>query len=907
MNYLTHLLNQARFLLGVIIVIILFSGCAQSIFFKSYGTSTANEIGCSVVQAQNKDILIASHTGVTGNSNTVLTRLDKNGNIIWNKAISSILGIPSAIIETSNGRIMVVGSSMSSTIGADFFVLMADANGNLLWVKYYNHLLGFQFSGKSILEATPNKFIVVGSVLVNNASNRSAFVAEIDALGNPQWAKYYPVGPNMDANEIRKHPNGGYIVVGESMLDNDAFLMHVDATGTVIWYKNYTITGGLSGLGLQINNNEIAVSGHAGIVGSDPFLLVTDLNGDFKWAKQYQMNSNQDDCTLSLTYDGEYLIQGITMSGIFATKQLFLLKINATGNPVWCKQFTGSYHNISANFSTGHAQVTPARLYDNGIALVSGLKKNTSNDYDLCLIRTDVDGRIPCQQSNLIPTPVNLLENKNDYPVVGITFPLNPNNVNNPLTSMQLATNTACAQINCVRPPDGLVAWYPFNNPLYDAVGTSHPVAGSGTNTVYVLRENSLALKFNGTSDHYICPTSAPLDFGTGDFSIDFWIKIDNSSAGVMTVVDKSDTKGFTLNINNGIPELIMKDGSVGVFNSAINIADNMWHFVAVSVSRNNPWGGSWFIDGALSGVFDPTVQDHTISSTSAMYIGRRILSSPQWLKGELDELELFNTTLDFSKVQELYFSKVEGKCTNIAHAPDFAGLCAADSYVDISFSLCNYGPAPRVYTLQNIEGLPANLLGCDVDGPTNYTLLSSGAVTVQQGDCGLISVRLQKPAGLNNPFDKACYQATFIDDQGNTFWIEAGMLLYNCLIVTSEGNTKENSAVRTGICQLTNNIPLKLTAQLSSDSQQAKELKYRISVKNASGEALTNGSFTINGKPFVEGKVKTSAETPASIPFEVQLNACFPLSFIQVVIEIEDNGLLKPVSTIGFICKRRE
>lgn len=907
MNSLTHLLNQAKWMFCAIVLIVLFSGCGQSIFLKSYGTSTADEIGCAVVQAQNKDILIAGHKGVTGNSHTLLMRLDKNGGMIWTKAMPAILGVPSAVIETANGNIMVVGSSISNIIGADFFVLMTDANGALQWVKYYNHTSGFQFFGKSILEATPNKFIIVGSVLPNTASTRSAFVAEIDALGNPQWAKYFPIGPNMDANEIRKHPNGGYIVVGESMLDSDAFLMRIDVTGNVIWYKNYTIPGGLSGLGLQVDNNKLAVSGHAGVSGSDPFLLVTDLNGDFQWAKRYQMNSNQDDCTLSLSHDGEYLIQGISMTGFFNPKSLFLLRINTAGNPVWCKEFTGTYHNQSANFATGHAQTTPVRLYDNGFALVSGLKNTTSNDYDLCLIRTDASGRIPCQQINLIPTPINLAENKNDYPVAGVAFSLTPNNYTNPLASMQLPGKTACAQTNCVRPPDGLVAWYPFNLPLYDAVGTSHPVAGNGTNVVYTLGKPGFALQFNGTSDYFICPTSAPLDFGTGDFSIDFWIKIDNSSTGVMTVVDKSDTKGFTLNINNGIPELIMVDGSVGIFSAGVNIADNAWHFVAVSVSRNNPWGGHWYIDGTLSGVFNPTVQDHTISSTSAMYIGRRILSTPQWLKGELDELELFNTTLDYSKVQELYFASAEGKCTNIAYAPDFAGLCASDLYVDVSFSLCNYGSASRIYTLQNVEGLPANLLGCDVDGPTSYTLLSAGTITVQQGDCGLISVRLPKPSGLNSPFDKACYQATFKDDLGNAFWVNAGMLMYNCLIVTNEGETRENSIARTGIYPLTGNTPMKFNARLGVDDRQAQEVTYRISARNASGEVLPEGSFTINGKQFVEGKVRAAAGTTASIPFEVQLNSYFPLSFIHVIIEIEDNGRLQPVSTIGFICRRRE
>jgi len=249
----------------------------------------------------------------------------------------------------------------------------------------------------------------------------------------------------------------------------------------------------------------------------------------------------------------------------------------------------------------------------------------------------------------------------------------------------------APAEKSCVQPPSGLVAWWPLDEVFGTAVqdlstnnpGTTQPAAiGSGgpTSLPGVMVANSLT--FNGSTQFIQVASSASLNLGTGNFSIDAWIRTSNA-VGRHTIVDKRDTNpvGYSFFINNGRLTLQMGDRTglsctctanntnsncTNYLANNVNIADGNWHFVAVSVDRVNNIG-RFFLDGAPFGTFNPSARPMSLSNATQLLIGRSNTttcssSTDDW-QGELDEVEIFDRALATSEFVDIWAAHTLGKC----------------------------------------------------------------------------------------------------------------------------------------------------------------------------------------------------------------------------------------------------
>src|SRR5581483_5869063 len=72
-------------------------------------------------------------------------------------------------------------------------------------------------------------------------------------------------------------------------------------------------------------------------------------------------------------------------------------------------------------------------------------------------------------------------------------------------------------------PPTGLIALWQGQSNILDSIG-NYDAAAKGSGVTYVAAEVGAGFAFNGTSDATIRVGSFT-NFGTGDFTIEFWIK----------------------------------------------------------------------------------------------------------------------------------------------------------------------------------------------------------------------------------------------------------------------------------------------------------------------------------------------------------------------------------------------
>ncbi len=222
---------------------------------KTYGGSMW-EIGFSVIELLNGGYLIAGSSnspGVSsGNTDCFLVRIDPDGNIIWEKAYGN-LEYPNHewaydIIELPDGGFIVVGARDRYNNGSlNGLILRLDKEGNLSWEK---ELLDEGDISESIYSVSSSND---GSFFLCSTSNSSAspnvfqpIIIKMDGFGNIDWerrinsnGKYY--------HQYRAIVSrlGEIIVVGSSSqvmsigAKEDAFITKIDQKGNLIWSRSF--------------------------------------------------------------------------------------------------------------------------------------------------------------------------------------------------------------------------------------------------------------------------------------------------------------------------------------------------------------------------------------------------------------------------------------------------------------------------------------------------------------------------------------------------------------------------------------------------------------------------------------------------------------------------------------------
>ena len=279
------------------------------------------------------------------------------------------------------------------------------------------------------------------------------------------------------------------------------------------------------------------------------------------------------------------------------------------------------------------------------------------------------------------------------------------NNMSN-ITGVLVAAKLEATCQACVAPPTGLVAWYPLDeqngavavddiapppDSLVNNVGTPlpGPVAPPGPSSgpaPVVGMVGAGALYFYGP--YVSVAPQAELDFGTGDFSIDGWVRAVGCGPGRFSpIVDKLDTStstGFSFYLDQPLPNPANLNLQINgaTFTSTGTLVANAnpmantgpWYFLAVTVDRISGLG-TFYIDGSPAGTFTPP--PGTVTNTVPMWIGE--LHKPgARCEIAIDELEVFNRALTPQEVAGIYQAGSKGKCrphadlaADLGDAPD--------------------------------------------------------------------------------------------------------------------------------------------------------------------------------------------------------------------------------------------
>ncbi|MCL5029514.1 MAG: T9SS type A sorting domain-containing protein, partial [Bacteroidetes bacterium] len=173
------------------------------------------------------------------------------------------------------------------------------------------------------------------------------------------------------------------------------------------------------------------------------------------------------------------------------------------------------------------------------------------------------------------------------------------------------------------------------------------------------------ALQFDGVDDYVEVADHPELNFGTGDFSFDAWIKT-SENIGVKQLVSKRSSTGYGVFLNSGNLSLTLSAPSIAAmsWSPSVFVADGNWHHIAVTVSRTNKQGIVFYLDGVATPYGDPTPYQGSLTNSASLLIGAQQLPHPSFnFKGILDEIELFKRVLTPAEVLAIYNAGSAGKC----------------------------------------------------------------------------------------------------------------------------------------------------------------------------------------------------------------------------------------------------
>ena len=212
----------------------------NEIWNKRYGWE-GKEYGIDGVVVEDGYIIVGvtNSFGEQLNWDICVFKIDKEGNVIWNKIFGGEESDWATCIEKDGDELLIGGYTSSYTsISWDAWLIKLDSQGNEIWNRTYG---GGDVDTINDILAVEDGYIVVGDTM-SYGKYQDAFIMKLDKNGNQQWTKIYG-GDGWDVFSVIKEIKNGYIIAGRTDTYGagsfDAWLIKLDSQGNEIWNRTY--------------------------------------------------------------------------------------------------------------------------------------------------------------------------------------------------------------------------------------------------------------------------------------------------------------------------------------------------------------------------------------------------------------------------------------------------------------------------------------------------------------------------------------------------------------------------------------------------------------------------------------------------------------------------------------------
>ncbi len=247
--------------------------------------------------------------------------------------------------------------------------------------------------GSSIIQTTDGGYAIAGWTYSFGAGYNDVYVIKLNASGNIQWTKTIGGSGKDSSSSIIQTTDGGYAIAGvtESFGAGgyDVYVIKLSANGNIEWTK--TIGGDSIDHGrsiIQTTDGGYAIAGGTysfGAGSDDVYVIKLNASGNIQWTKTIGGSSSDYGSSIIQTTDGGYAIAGWTLSFGAGGLDVYVIKLNANGNVEWTKTIGGSSYDAGRSI----IQTT-----DGGYAIVGETYSFGAGFYDVYVIKLSASGNI---------------------------------------------------------------------------------------------------------------------------------------------------------------------------------------------------------------------------------------------------------------------------------------------------------------------------------------------------------------------------------------------------------------------------------------------------------------------------------------------------------------------------------
>lgn len=302
------------------------------------------------------------------------SRIDANGDTLWTRDISSLLGASSPYTsyainsrQTSSGNYVFLVQSRNQNVGS--VLVHLDADGNLLW-----HSTAMSGKRPDLVEISPEVYLVCGHAFDTQKYNETGVLHRIDLKAKSTTT--VPVTlPGCMIHNIIPSGKGTYYITGEQIetykISRKGYWAEIDGNGAVLKSATYDLA-----YKTMINATATTPAGDilcAGAVEDDKgnrdlLLLMINASGTRLWHKTFDILKQDEAVTLKVLPEA-YLVAGETGRQVFGIQESFahVARFSLQGELAW-QQYIGR--------AGSYTRALDLHLLSDSTALLTGNSEN---------------------------------------------------------------------------------------------------------------------------------------------------------------------------------------------------------------------------------------------------------------------------------------------------------------------------------------------------------------------------------------------------------------------------------------------------------------------------------------------------------------------------------------------------